>query len=72
MSKLKNGIVAIVHDYGRMHQNSFSISQIWDGIDLSKYKQHHWVESDNNQRDKEIEKKAKAIGWDFEYVKLFG
>jgi hypothetical protein len=66
------GLIVIVQDWGRMSQNSFYSSEIWHGINTKKYKECQWIEAYGEERHKEIELKAKAIGWDVEYVQLFG
>ncbi len=66
------GLIVIVQDWGRMSQNSFCRSEIWDGINRKKYKESQWIEAYGDERHKEIEAKAKAIGWDVKYVELFG
>ena len=66
------GLIVIVQDWGRMNQNSFCSSEIWHGINRKKYKESQWIEAYGEERHKEIEQKAKAIGWDVKYVELFG
>jgi hypothetical protein len=66
------GLIVIVQDWGRMTQNSFCSSEIWHGINRKKYKECQWIEAYGEERHKEIELKAKAIGWDVKYVQLFG
>jgi hypothetical protein len=66
------GLIVIVQDWGRMNQNSFCSSEIWQGINRKKYKESQWIEAYGEERHKEIELKAKAIGWDVKYVELFG
>jgi hypothetical protein len=66
------GLIVIVQDWGRMSQNSFCSSEIWHGINRNKYKESQWIEAYGEERHKEIEQKAKAIGWDVKYVELFG
>ena len=66
------GLVVIVQDWGRMHQNSFCSSEIWHGINRKKYKESLWIEAYGEERHKEIEAKAKAICWDVKYVDLCG
>jgi hypothetical protein len=72
MKTQKEGIIVIVQDWGRMDQNSFSISEIWHGINRKKYKKSEWIEAYGEERHKEIELKAKAINWDIKYVELCG
>lgn len=69
---MKAGIVIIVQDWGRMQQNSFRISEIWHGINRDSYKESQWVEAYGEERHKEIELKAKSMGWDVRYVQLYG
>ena len=66
------GLIVIVQDWGRMNQNSFCSSEIWHGINRKKYKECQWIEAYGEERHKEIELKAKAIGWDVKYVDLCG
>jgi hypothetical protein len=69
---LRAGLIVIVQDWGRMNQYSFCSSEIWQGINRKKYKESQWIEAYGEQRHKEIELKAKAIGWDVKYVDLIG
>lgn len=68
----KEGIILIVEDYGRMHQNSFNISQIWWDIDLRKYKNHKHIVSHDKEEWDRIKKKAKEINWDVKHISLYG
>ena len=69
---LCDGLVILVNDFGRMGQRSFSISEIYHGINLKKYKQVSWVEVEDNNHKKEIEKKAKLLKWEVIEVNLYG
>jgi hypothetical protein len=69
---MKAGIVIIVQDWGRMQQNSFCSSEIWQGINRNSYKESQWIEAYGEERHKEIELRAKAMQWDVKYVQLYG
>ena len=65
-------LLVIVEDFGRMHQRSFNVSEIYNGIDLSKYTYVQWIEPTNKAHKLALEKECKLIGTEIKYVKLFG
>jgi hypothetical protein len=69
---MRAGVIVIVQDWGRMNQNSFCSSEIWQGINRNKYKESQWIEAYGEKRHEEIEVKAKAMGWDVKYTNLYG
>ena len=71
LNKKRPGIIVIVQDWGRMNQKSFSLSEIWIGINRDLYQESRWVEVHSSERQKQIEDKAKIIGWDIKHVQLF-
>ena len=72
VSDMKKGIVVIVKDFGRTHQRSFHVEEIWGNVDLSKYKEREWVIADTEEEINEIEHKAKNLDWDVEHITLYG
>ena len=66
------GLVILVQDWGRMHQKSFNVSEIYRGIDLSKYKKVQWIEPENEEHRLIIEKKCEERNYEIKYVQLFG
>jgi hypothetical protein len=71
--KKKPGIFAIVTDYGRMGQRSFTGSQeIFQGYDLRKYEKSKWAEIYDEDEILKVKKEAKEKGWDVIEVSLCG
>jgi hypothetical protein len=66
------GLVILVYDFGRMHQRSFSTSDIYKGVDMKKYKVVKWVEITDEKQKQEVEKKAKRLNFDTKVVNLYG
>ena len=66
------GLVILVQDWGRMHQKSFNVSEIYRGIDVSKYKKVQWIEPENEEHRLIIEKKCEERNYEIKYVQLFG
>ena len=66
------GLVILVQDWGRMHQKSFNVSEIYRGIDVSKYKKVQWIEPENEEHRLIIEKKCEESNYEIKYVQLFG
>ena len=66
------GLVILVQDWGRMHQKSFNVSEIYKGIDVSKYKKVQWIEPENEEHRLIIEKKCEERNYEIKYVQLFG
>lgn len=66
------GLVILVYDFGRMHQRSFSTSDIYHGINTKKYKRVKWVEITSETHREEVEKKAKRLNWEPKVVNLYG
>ena len=66
------GFVILVQDWGRMHQKSFNVSEIYRGIDVSKYKKVQWIEPENEEHRLIIEKKCEERNYEIKYVQLFG
>jgi len=68
----KPGIFAIVKDWsGRMEQRSFTISSIFDGYDLRKYKKSNWAEIWEEDEILKVKKEASQNGWDVIEVSLY-
>jgi hypothetical protein len=70
----KPGLLVLVNDYGRMNQNSFSMSDIYQGYDTRRYKQFKHIVLESYE-DKEVDiavKIAKANKWDVVTVNLIG
>ena len=61
----QEGIFAIVLDWGRTSQRSFSGSDeiFYPRYDLRKYKKHGWVVEHDENKQKEIRKHYEAMGW---------
>jgi hypothetical protein len=70
-NNIKEGLIVIVQDWGRMGQNSFCSSEIWHGINRSKYKKSEFIIAHGKEKHEQIEIKAKAIGWDVKYINLY-
>ncbi len=68
---MKNGIVVIVKDYGRMCQKSFSKKEIFKNINLKKYRKSEFVVVNDNHEASIIEKSAKALKWDIKHLSLY-
>jgi hypothetical protein len=69
----KPGILAIVTDYGRANQKSFTGSvEVFAGIDLRKYQTCDWVIDDTQNADQVKGKlqKAKEQGWEILKVSI--
>lgn len=68
----KSGILAIVTDYGRSNQKSFTGSEeVFAGIDLRRYKTCDWVIDDTQNADQVNSKLQKAQEQGWEIVKVF-
>ena len=69
----KAGLLAIVKDWGRMHQTSFTGErEIFWGYDLRKYKKTKWVEMYDEDEILKIKKEFRAKGWDVFVRQLVG
>lgn len=69
----KAGLLAIVKDWGRMHQRSFTgDKEIFRGYDLRKYEKIKWVEMYEEDEILKIKKEFRAKGWDVIVVQLTG
>ena len=74
----REGLLMLVTNYGRMHQYSFSVNEIFECYDLRKYKSHEYkVVYGNDVRLSEEEiadiiKEYKEMGWDVRFRVLVG
>ena len=69
----QEGIFAIVLDWGRTHQRSFTgDEEIFFGVNLRKYKHHRWAVEHNKYRQKELKQHYEGLGWKVIFVEISG
>ena len=69
----KDGVFAIVRDYGRMNQYSFSGEmEIFQSVDLRKYKKFAWSLEYDEAKRSELKAKYEKMGWMVIFVDLAG